>query len=43
MIDLLQGRVDKTVLVNHYLAPDMTLKTKVLESLGDLRLTLEER
>lgn len=42
MIDLLQGRVGKTVLVNHYLAPNMNLKTKALKGLEDLRLELEE-
>ncbi len=37
MIDLLQGRVGKSVQVNHYLTPGQDQKEKVLRALGKLK------
>jgi hypothetical protein len=36
MIDLLQGRVGKSVLVDHYLVPSLDHKAQVLQSLENL-------
>jgi intergrase/recombinase len=37
MIDLLQGRVGKSVLVNHYITPSQDYKAKVLQALEKLQ------
>jgi len=42
MIDLLQGRVGKSVLVNHYLAPSLDHKAKVLQALEKLKEDIEQ-
>ena len=41
MIDLLQGRVGKSVLVNHYLTPSQDQKDKVLQALENLKQEIE--
>jgi intergrase/recombinase len=40
-VDMLQGRVGKSVLVNHYLTPDSSLKDRVLTALHGLKAELE--
>jgi intergrase/recombinase len=40
MIDLLQGRVGKSVLVNHYITPGQDYKAKVLQALEKLQKQL---
>ena len=42
MIDLLQGRVGKSVLVNQYLTPGQDEKEKVLRALERLKREVEE-
>lgn len=42
VIDLLQGRTGKSVLVNHYLAPSQDLKDRVLEAVAKLKSKLEQ-
>jgi intergrase/recombinase len=37
VIDLLQGRVGKSVLVNHYLSPPQDFKGQVLDALNNLK------
>jgi hypothetical protein len=37
VIDMLQGRTGKSVLVNHYLAPDNTLQSRVLAAIDRLK------
>jgi hypothetical protein len=37
MIDLLQGRVGKSVLVNHYITPSLDYRQKILQALDKLR------
>jgi hypothetical protein len=42
MIDLVHGRVGKSVLVNHYLTPAQDYKDRVLEALRKLQQEIEE-
>jgi hypothetical protein len=41
MIDLLQGREGKSVLINHYITPIQDYKDRVLETLHKLKLKIE--
>jgi Archaeal phage integrase len=40
-IDMLQGRCPKSVLAQHYIAPDSTLRQRVLDSISQLQQTLK--
>jgi hypothetical protein len=42
MIDLLQGRLGKSVLVNHYLKPIQDYKDRVLEAVCALKKEIEK-
>jgi intergrase/recombinase len=42
IVDLLQGRVPKTVFSRHYLIPADTLKDRVLEAVAKLKSKLEQ-
>jgi len=42
MIHLLQGRVGKSVLVNHYLTPGQDHKARVLQALEKLKQEIEQ-
>jgi intergrase/recombinase len=42
VIDLLQGRTGKSVLVNHYLSPSQDFKNQVLSALNGLMAELEK-
>ena len=39
-IDMLQGRVSQSVLTRHYLVPENSLRTRVLEAVGGLQKQL---
>ena len=41
LIDLLQGRVGKSVLVNHYLQPGQDYRSKILDAVNGLKLEIE--
>jgi intergrase/recombinase len=41
IVDLLQGRVPKTVFARHYFTPSLDYKAKVLHALDKLRRNLE--
>ena len=43
MIDLLQGRTGKSVLVNHYIKPSKDYKDKILQALNELKKELDLR
>jgi intergrase/recombinase len=42
LIDLLQGRVGKSVLVNHYIQPGQDYKDKILDSVKGLKQEIEK-
>lgn len=42
VVDLLQGRVSQSVLARHYLTPDSSLRTRVLDSLDRLKQAIEQ-
>ena len=42
LIDLLQGRVDKSVLVNHYIQPVQDYKDKILDIVKGLKKEIEK-
>ena len=42
LIDLLQGRVGKSVLVNHYIQPRQDYKDKILEAVNELKQEIEK-
>jgi intergrase/recombinase len=41
MIDLLQGRTSRTVLVQHYLTPTTDYKDRILDAVNKLKSELE--
>jgi intergrase/recombinase len=41
VIDLLQGRTDKSVLVNHYLSPSQDFKNQIIAALNGLKKEIE--
>jgi intergrase/recombinase len=42
-IDFLQGRTSPSIFSRHYLTPDSSLKTRVLDAVGKLENEIEER
>jgi intergrase/recombinase len=42
LIDLLQGRVGKSVLVNHYIQPGQDYRDKILEAVKSLKQKIEK-
>ena len=42
LIDLLQGRVGKSVLVNHYIHPGRDYKDRILEAINGLKQEIEK-
>jgi intergrase/recombinase len=41
IVDLLQGRVPRTVFARHYFTPSLDYRTKVLQALDKLRKDIE--
>lgn len=42
LIDLLQGRVGKSVLVNHYIQPGQNYRDKILDAVHALKKEIEK-
>lgn len=42
LIDFLQGRVDKSVLVNHYIRPGQDYRDKILNAVHGLKKKIEK-
>ena len=42
LIDLLQGRVGKSILVSHYIQPGQGFRDKILEAVNELKKEVEK-